>query len=244
MTADGVRSMPKRPLSILLLVALLVGGCASTPHGNGSTSARPAVEASPPDSTVEPGTAAGGASGSGAADFNVLGREDAPVTIIEFTDLQCPYCARFAASTFPELRKAYVDTGKVRFASRDLPLPMHAFAIPAAVAARCAGEQGHFWDYREALFAAQSRLAQEPYADLARKLGLDPVRFDACRKDGRQEAAVRADLAIARGAGISSTPSFVIGHVVAGQFVGEIVNGAQPLAVFQAKIDALLATPQ
>jgi len=241
MPANPVLPMPKHPLPILLLIAVLAGGCASTPHGDGSTATGPSAKAG---STTGPGAAAGESSREAATDFNVLGREDAPVTIIEFTDLQCPYCARFAASTFPELRKAYIDTGKVRFASRDLPLPMHAFAIPAAVASRCAGEQGHFWDYREALFAAQSKLGQEPYTDLARKLGLDPERFDACRKDGRQEAAVRADLAIARGAGISSTPSFVIGRVVAGQFVGEIVAGAQPLTVFEAKIDALLAAPQ
>lgn len=177
-----------------------------------------------------------------SADFNVLGREDAPVSIVEFTDLQCPYCARFATQTFPEIKRNYIDTGKVRFASRDLPLPFHAFAVTAAVAARCAGEQGRFWEFREALFAGQSRLGTAPYDELARHFGLDADRFDACRRDGRQEANVRADLALARSQGIDSTPSFVIGRVVSGNFVGEIFSGARSYEEFSVRIDALLGT--
>ena len=173
--------------------------------------------------------------------FNVLGREDAPVSIIEFTDLQCPYCARFATQTFPELRRSYVDTGKVRFTSRDLPLPFHPFAVPAAVAARCAGEQGKFWEYREALFEQQSRLGTAPYEELARRYGLDLDRFGACRRDGRQAANVRADAALAQSHGIGSTPTFVIGRLVDGVFHGETFSGAKPYAEFAAKIDALLA---
>jgi len=174
------------------------------------------------------------------AEFNVLGREDAPVSIIEFTDLQCPYCARFATQTFPELRRNYIDKGKVRFASRDLPLPFHAFALPAAVAARCAGEQGRFWEFREALFTGQSRLGTAPYDELARHFGMDVGRFDSCRRDGRQEANVRADLALAQSQGIRSTPSFVIGRLVNGSFEGEIISGARPYEEFAARIDALL----
>ena len=177
-----------------------------------------------------------------ADEFNVLGRADAPVTIIEFTDLQCPYCARFATRTFPELRRNYVDTGKVRFTSRDLPLPFHAFALPAAVAARCAGEQGRFWEFREALFAGQSGLGSAPYAEIAGRFGLDVGRFEACREDGRQEANVRADLALAQSHGIAATPTFVIGRLVDGVFEGETLSGAKPYEEFAARIDALLAS--
>lgn len=235
--------MALREVQVLLLSALAIAGCAAGPTDNGGSST---AAATPPVHRGEqaPAVTAASQGAAGApAGFNVLGREDAPVTIIEFTDLQCPYCARFASSTFPELRRAYIDTGKVRFASRDLPLPFHPFAIPAAVASRCAGEQGHFWEYREALFAAQSRLGQEPYAELARDLGLDLDRFEACRRDGRQEANVRSDQAIARNAGIASTPSFVIGRLVDGRFQGEIISGAQPVEVFRSRIEALLATP-
>lgn len=203
-----------RLASVLLLA--LCGACASNP---------------PPSATL-PATP--------PAEFNVLGREDAPVSVIEFTDLQCPYCARFATQTFPELRRNYIDSGKVRFASRDLPLPFHAFALPAAVAARCAGEQGRFWEFREALFAGQSRLGTAPYDELARHFGMDVGRFDTCRRDGRQEANVRADLALAQSQGIRSTPSFVIGRIVNGSFEGEIISGARPYEEFAARIDALL----
>jgi protein-disulfide isomerase len=180
----------------------------------------------------------------GSAPFNVMGREDAPVTIIEFTDLQCPYCARHATQTFPRLKADYIDPGKLRYTSRDLPLPFHSFALPAAVASRCAGEQGRYWEYREALFAAQATLGSEPYGRIAGEMGLDVELLEACRSDGHAEADVRADLALAGSHGIRSTPTFVIGRVVDGEFQGELVSGAQPYEVFKAKLDALLAAPR
>jgi protein-disulfide isomerase len=209
-----------RRLPSLLLAALMaiLAGCATAPPEN------PEAGTAPPR----------------AMPFNTLGREDAPVSIIEFTDLQCPYCARHARETFPRLRRDYIDTGKVRYASRDLPLARHAYAVPAAVASRCAGEQGRFWEYREALFAAQRTLGSEPYARIAGELGLDVERLEACRRDGRQEANVRTDIEVARASGIGSTPGFVIGRVVDGRFEGEKMLGAQPYEAFAAKIDALL----
>ena len=212
-----------RPIPIALAVALsLLAGCASTPAD------APASESQSPAN----------------APFNVIGRDDAPVTIIEFTDLQCPYCARYASQTFPRLKRDYVDTGKLRYTSRDLPLPFHSFALPAAVASRCAGEQGRFWEYREALFASQSQLGTEPYGRIAGQLGLDVGQLEACRANGEQESNVRADLAMAAQHGIRSTPTFVIGRVVDGEFQGEVVSGAQPYEFFKAKLDALLAEPR
>ena len=212
-----------RPILIALAVTLgLLAGCATPPAGPASG---------------EPQASAGGA-------FNVIGRDDAPVTIIEFTDLQCPYCARYASQTFPRLKREYVDTGKLRYTSRDLPLPFHSFALPAAVASRCAGEQGRFWEYREALFASQSLLGTEPYGRIAGQLGLDVGQLEACRANGEQESNVRADLAMAAQHGIRSTPTFVIGRVVDGEFQGEVVSGAQPYEFFKAKLDALLAEPR
>lgn len=211
-----------RPLPPALVATfLLLGGCASPPP---QTASAPAAEAPAPE-------------------FNVLGRADAPVTIIEFTDLQCPYCARFALETFPRLKRDYIDTGRLRYTSRDLPLPFHDFALAAAVASRCAGEQGRFWDYREALFESQGTLGSQPYGRIAGALGLEVERLEACRRDGRQEAAVRADLGLAAQNGIHSTPTFVIGRVVNGEFQGEMVSGAKPYEFFQAKLDALLAAP-
>jgi len=212
-----------RPILIALAVTLgLLAGCATPP-------------ADPPANQSQ---------APGNAPFNVIGSDDAPVTIIEFTDLQCPYCARYASQTFPRLKREYVDTGKLRYTSRDLPLPFHSFALPAAVASRCAGEQGRFWEYREALFASQSLLGTEPYGRIAGQLGLDVGQLEACRANGEQESNVRADLAMAAQHGIRSTPTFVIGRVVDGEFQGEVVSGAQPYEVFKAKLDALLAAPR
>ncbi|HET7203649.1 MAG TPA: DsbA family protein [Steroidobacteraceae bacterium] len=170
-------------------------------------------------------------------DYRSLGSPEAPVTIIEFTDLQCPYCARFALETWPVLRARYVETGTVHFVSRDLPLPYHEFALPAAVAARCAGEQGKFWEFREALFRGQSKLATAPYEEIARRFGLDVARFAACRTDASMIAAVRGDAALAARHGIASTPTFVVGRVVDGQFTGEVIPGARPIEVFVEKIE-------
>jgi len=215
-----------RALLVPALVALAsTAGCAT----NTMTSEQSAV----PPSTTAP-----------QVDQRILGSADAPVMIIEFTDLQCPYCARFARDTWPQLRERYVDTGKVRFATRDLPLPFHQFALPAAVAARCAGQQGTFWEYREALFRDPSLLGQGRYAELAGKLGLDTTRFETCRADPTVAQAVRADATLAASSGISSTPSFVIGRVVNGEFEGEVIAGAQPFEVFQQRLDSLLQQPQ
>jgi protein-disulfide isomerase len=216
-----------RGLLVPALVALAgVAGCAST--------ARP----------TEVPVAAPAAATTSPADQRILGSAEAQVMIIEFTDLQCPYCARFARDTWPLLRERYVDTGKIRFATRDLPLPFHAFALPAAVAARCAGQQGKFWEYREALFHDQSLLGHERYVELAGTLGLDTTRFESCRADPAMLATVRADAALAASSGIASTPSFVIGRVVNGEFEGEVMSGAQPFEVFQQRLDLLLQQSQ
>ncbi len=174
------------------------------------------------------------------APFNELGHADSPVTIMEFSDLQCRFCARYESETFPLIRRDYIDTGKVRYVVHDLPLAYHAFAVPAAIAARCAGEQGHYWEYREELFREQYRLAQEPYAEIAAGMGLDAKLFADCRADPAQAAAVRAGVNLAASSGLGSTPSFIINRSGAGRESVAIIVGAKPYEVFKAKIDALL----
>lgn len=216
-----------RALLVPALIALAgAAGCASTAR------------------TAETPVAAPAAAQKSPADQRMLGSADAPVMVIEFTDLQCPYCARFARDTWPLLRERYVDTGKIRFATRDLPLPIHEFALPAAVAARCAGQQGKFWEYREALFRDQSLLGRGRYGELAGGFGLDLARFESCRADPAVLAAVRADAALAASSGITATPSFVIGRVVNGEFEGEVMSGAKPFEVFQQRLDSLLQQSQ
>ena len=212
----------RSPLILSLVLLALAGGCSTAASAESFESLVP----------------------SAGLEFNVVGRADAPVTIIEFSDLQCPYCARHALNTFPEIKRNYIDTGKVRYAARDFPLHMHPFAMPAAVATRCAGEQGKFWEYRHALFDRQNELATSPYDSLAAELGLDVPSFAECRKNPAQAAAVRADVALAGSSGITSTPSFVVGRIVNGKFEGETFAGAKPYADFVARIDALLAAGQ
>ena len=228
-TFIDMRHMRLRFLSLFLAAAL--AGC-STPPDDAAHDKSVSPDTGQAPDAVTP------------QDFREAGRPDAPVTMIEFTDLQCPYCARFAMQTFPELRARYIDTGKLRYAARDLPLSFHEYAVPAAVAARCAGQQGAFWEYREALFRGQSHLATAPYAALAERFGLDVESFEQCRADPRQREAVRADAATARAFGITSTPTFVIGRLVEGEFMGETLSGALPLETFAAKIDRLLQQAQ
>jgi protein-disulfide isomerase len=171
-----------------------------------------------------------------------LGSSDAPVTIVEYTDLQCPYCARFSAQTLPALRKNYIDTGKVRLVSRDLPLGFHQYAVPAAVAARCAGEQGKYWEFREQIFQRQKELAGEPYDAIAATLGLDAGKFTRCRQDPARAKTAETDRAGANALGITGTPTFLIGRSTRGAFVGEKLSGAQPLSAFEQRINALLSS--
>jgi protein-disulfide isomerase len=212
--------MPRRSAPFLSLMLLALAGSHTT-AGNATT-----FEGLLPPTGLE---------------FNVVGRADAPVTIIEFSDLQCPYCARHALNTFPQIKRNYIDTGKVRYAARDFPLAMHPFAMPAAVATRCAGEQGKFWEYRHAVFDRQDDLDTAPFDALAAELGLDVPRFAACQKDGAQADAVRADVQLAGSNGITSTPTFVVGRIVDGVFEGETFSGAKSYADFAARIDAVLA---
>jgi protein-disulfide isomerase len=218
-----------------LLALVVLSLAASAPAHAGTPAAAPAQPAAPlgaaDTAAVQPDT---------EAPFNVLGTESAPVAMVEFSDLQCPYCARYALQTFPLVKRAYIDKGLLHYAAVDFPLPMHPYAIPAAVATRCAGEQGKFWQYRESVFADQSQLASDPFDALASKLGLDVAKFKTCRRDLRQDAVVRDNLQMAMRDGIASTPTFMIGRVVDGEFQGETVTGARSFDEISKRIDAYL----
>jgi protein-disulfide isomerase len=172
----------------------------------------------------------------------VLGKSDAPVTMLEFTDLECPFCRQFHTASFDEIKRKYIDTGKVRYVSRDFPLPFHPQAHPAAKVARCAGEQGRFWEMRHALIA--NPLNPETMARLSKDMNLDVKRMMECIADPRIEKAIQADIAEANALGVSGTPTFVIGRSKGDSLEGTRVVGAQPLATFEGRIDALLASPQ
>ena len=170
-----------------------------------------------------------------------LGRSDAPLTLLEFTDYQCPYCRRFQAEAWPQIKKNYIDTGKLRFIVRDLPLQFHSSALPAAEAAHCAGEQGKFWEMHHALLTGDDPLADGGIDRRATQLGLDLERLHACTRANRYESAIARNIAAANALNVNGTPAFVLGRMANGGLEGQLVSGAQPYAEFDAAFRQLLA---
>lgn len=170
-----------------------------------------------------------------------LGRPDAPLTLVEFTDLQCQFCNRFLVTAFDQIKTAYIDTGKVRFLTRDFPLDLHPYAMQAARAARCAGEQGKFWEMRMALMGGYNRLSAAFVTATAQSLKLDMAAFDACAGSAKFDAAIMKDMNDARAINIEGTPTFLLGPTSPQGLDGILIVGAQPFSAFDAKIKALLA---
>ena len=166
----------------------------------------------------------------------MLGSKDAPLTIVEFTDYQCPFCQRFHVTTYAELKKNYIDTGKVRFYSRDMPLDFHANAMRAAQASRCAGDQNQYWKLREVMSANPDKLDLDHIMNFAADLKLDLKTFRACIADEKYKAAVQADVMEAMRIGANGTPAFVVGKSTPEGVDGELMLGAMPLAMFEEKM--------
>jgi len=173
---------------------------------------------------------------------HVLGRPDAPLTMVEFTDLQCPFCRQFAITSFDELKKNWIDTGKLRYISRDFPLDFHAQAMPAARAARCAGEQGKFWELRMALMKNANLLTTEYIAKTAADLKLDVKAFASCIASTKYDAEIQAELQEGLRLGVGGTPTFIMGRTTATAVEGPMVVGALPYVQFDAKLKELLGS--
>jgi len=159
------------------------------------------------------------------------GPEKAAVTIVKFEDYQCPYC-KTVQPTFLELLKRY--DGKVKLVHKDLPLEeIHPQARPAAEAARCAGEQGKFWNYHDRLYAQAPKLGAEDLKSAAKEVGLNLASFEQCFTSGKFKAAVQKDLNDGANLGLTGTPAFFIN--------GREISGSQPVEAFAAIIDEELA---
>ncbi|MEP7208272.1 MAG: thioredoxin domain-containing protein [Casimicrobiaceae bacterium] len=169
-----------------------------------------------------------------------VGRDDAPLVMVEYTDYQCPFCQQFHNSTWPELKKNYVDTGKVRFISRDFPLDFHENAKRAAVASHCGGEQGKFWELRHALIVNADKLQAERLAGYAKDVGLDVGKFSTCVMSDKYKDIVEKGYAEGLAAGISGTPSFVLGRLKDGKLEGVRMVGAMPYSAFDSKLKQML----
>jgi protein-disulfide isomerase len=198
-------------------------------------SAQPAGSAQPPmrDIVVE------------TAGAPVKGRADARVTLVEFSDYQCPFCGRYVRDTQAQIERDYVATGKVKYVFRDFPIEsLHKQALKAHEAAKCAGEQEQYWPMHDRLFANQQALDGPALAAHAGELHLDSPRFQQCLDGGKHAAAIRKSIADAQAAGITATPTFMLGITEPGKGtvkILKIVRGAQPYARFKEAIDSLLA---
>jgi protein-disulfide isomerase len=215
----------------LVILALVLVGCQQTLRG--PVEAAEVAQSTPV--AVQPAAGPTPASIAPVETPLVLGDPNAPVTIVEFSDYQCPFCAQYTSETWPRLKAEFVDTGRVRYVFKDFPLAnIHPQASKAHEAARCAGEQGTYWVMHDHLFAGQAEWAGyldhvSVFKRYAAELELDTTAFDACLDSARWTEAVNADLAEGAGLGVRGTPNFFID--------GYPLVGAQPYETFQYAIE-------
>ena len=166
-------------------------------------------------------------------DDPMKGDVNAPVTIVEFSDFECPFCARFYSQTLKQLEEEYIDTGKVKLVFRDFPLGFHQNAQKASEAAECANEQGKFWEMHDAIFENQQSLSIASLKQWAGNLGIDTNKFNNCLDSGKYAEEVQNDFKEGSSYGVSGTPSFFINGIP--------MVGAQPFSAFKQIIDSELA---
>ncbi|MFO7170651.1 MAG: DsbA family protein [Chloroflexota bacterium] len=230
--------------ALLLPLLLLIVSCGAAPPPSSTFSGIPPSAAEPlrPSGvTVVPAPEAGAWQPS--SDPRSMGNPAAPITVVEFADFQCPYCASFARTTHPQIKAQYIDTGKVYFVHRDLPLAqIHPGTVLAAHAANCAAEQGAFWPMHTRLF--QGFEAQEwgqgdardleTFRGYGRELGLDEEALGSCITSNRYAQRIEADVRAALQLGFQGTPTFLIN--------GQPLHGAQPFTTFQRAFEQILAS--
>lgn len=171
-------------------------------------------------------------------DDAVLGDEDAPVTIVEFSDYQCPYCGKFFRETLPAIKEKYIDTGKVKLVYRDLPLSFHQDAYPMAHLAECVRDQkgdDAYFKIHDKIFElmGQSGIDSEAMLAYAAELGVDTDELTECTESDKFKQEIEGDIADANKVGINGTPGFIVNN--------NVISGAQPFAAFESIIEAELA---
>lgn len=165
-----------------------------------------------------------------------IGDEKAKVTVVEFSDFQCPFCRSFWSGAYQQIKKEYIDTGKVKFVYRDYPLQFHPAAQASAEATECAQEQGKFWEMHDKIFQEQAKQGTGTVTygvvelkKWASQIGLNPAKFNECLDSGKHKSEVEKDTADGLSYGVSGTPTIFVN--------GYPIVGAQPFAVFKALID-------
>jgi protein-disulfide isomerase len=176
----------------------------------------------------------------------VYGKTDAKVTIVEFSDYQCPFCARYSNETFPQIAREYVQTGQVKYVFHDFPIAsIHPQAFKAHEAVHCAGEQAKRGEMHERVFANQQAMTEADLNGHAQALGLDAARFQKCLASGVYAATIRKGLEEGQKSGVTGTPTFFLGLTEENSPTVKAVRrivGAHPYSAFKAAIDDLLSS--
>lgn len=224
-------------LGILLIVSLFTGGFGIGDKDSGKGSTGGTVQPTP-----TPGQPAPTVVDVDVDDDPVLGDEDAPVTIVEFSDYQCPFCGRHFQQVHPELVKNYVDTGKVKIVFRDFPLSFHPNAEPAAEAAECVkdlSDDKTYYEFHDKLFGSQAEWSgttgsatTDLFVKYGKEVGVDEADLKACIASGKFQQEVQADFNYGSSVGVSGTPTFFVNGVK--------IVGAQPYTAFQSAIESAL----
>ena len=172
-----------------------------------------------------------------------IGKADAPISVIEFTDFQCPFCQRHFQQTFGDIKKNYVDTGKIKYYVRYFPLSFHPNAEKAAETAACADDQGKYWEMHDKLFTAQNdwsnldaATALTTFKGYAKDLGLVSAAFATCIDSGSKAAMIAKDEAAGSASGVNGTPGF---WILGPNGKHQMISGAYPFATFQSAIDGM-----
>jgi protein-disulfide isomerase len=173
------------------------------------------------------------------------GKADAPVTLVEFTDYQCPFCKRHATSTVPQILKEYVETGKLKYVLRDFPLKqIHSHAFKLAQATLCANEQGKAWEMHDRIFGAEKTPDPSELSKDVKAVGIDAKAFKACLDSDKYAGMIDASIAEGSSLGIRGTPGFFLGKTDLNDHgkiqATEMLVGAQPFAAFKQAIDKIL----
>lgn len=175
-----------------------------------------------------------------------LGKADAPITLVEFTDYLCPFCKRHAKSTIPLLKTQFIDTGKLKYVLREYPIAkLHPKSYKLSMAALCAGDQGQYWTMHDAFFNAKSKPNPDNLGLLIKKLKLDKKKFNTCLSTKKFNKQIDKDLADGSRLGVSGTPAFIIGKTNPDnpdlfQSI-QFIKGAQPYHRFKQAIEKLLS---
>lgn len=174
------------------------------------------------------------------------GDKNAKLTLIEFSDYQCPFCAQHFRETLPQIERDYIKTGKVKYVFRDFPIvSIHREAFKAAEAARCADDEGKYWEMHDRLFTSQSALGFKDLSLHAQAIGLDSEKFDRCLIPGKYASKIQKDIAEGLKAGVKGTPTFFLGITDPNDTKVKslrVIRGAEPYTVFNEAIDKLLSS--